>query len=280
MASCDKKVSTTSNRTAHESREHWRGEIPLLRARRGVTLCRAQGAILRVKAEVQTFLKLIATLWKQGKISGVSRKNLFIATMSRQENKCMYRRESSLPIPSKYINDVKQTKPIWTILSECQSGSTRFRILNKRPYQDCSWVDGRIKPKHKSHRDQKRFGQKCGYLCPNVFKRKQNSNGIWINPKYKLHARRGNFTICFLTTLKNLTPLFRTSERSWKFQWNQQCATRIRTSRQDTDAKSCSVKSVRSEIARTEPLRNPPPEKFGTASRERQRLLRLSVLLA
>ena len=164
----------------------------------------------------------------------------------------MHRRESSLPIPSKYIDDVKQTKPIWTILSECQSGSTRFRILNKRPYQDCSWVDGRIKPKHKSHRDQKRVGQKCGPLCPNVLKRKRIINVILINPKYKLHARKGKFTIFFLTTLKNLRPLFRTSERSWKFQWNQQCATRIRTSRQDTDAKSCSVKSGRSETRSTE----------------------------
>ena len=44
-----------------------------------------------------------------------------------------------------------------------------------------------------------------------------------------------------------MTPLFRTPERSWQFLWNQQChAVRKHTSlRQDTDAKSCNVKSRR-----------------------------------
>ena len=41
--------------------------------------------------------------------------------------------------------------------------------------------------------------------------------------KYKLHARRRQVKIFFLTKLKNLTPLFGTPERSWKFQWHQQC---------------------------------------------------------
>ena len=33
------------------------------------------------------------------------------------------------------------------------------------------------------------------YLCPNVLKRKQNRYEKWLNPEYKLHARRGTFTI-------------------------------------------------------------------------------------
>ena len=45
------------------------------------------------------------------------------------------------------------------------------------------------RPKHNSRRDQKRFVQKCGRLCPNVLKRKQSSNGTLQNPKCKLHAR-------------------------------------------------------------------------------------------
>ena len=55
-----------------------REEYPLLWARRGVTLCSAQETTLgKKKAELQTLLKLIATLWKQGKISGVCRENGF-----------------------------------------------------------------------------------------------------------------------------------------------------------------------------------------------------------
>ena len=45
----------------------------------------------REKAELQTFLRLIATPWKQGKIWGVCLGNAFIATTSRPENICMYR---------------------------------------------------------------------------------------------------------------------------------------------------------------------------------------------
>ena len=44
-----------------------------------------------------------------------------------------------------------------------------------------------------------------------------------MNPKHKLHARRGKITTFFLTQLKTLTALFRTPDRSVKSQGKQQC---------------------------------------------------------
>ena len=67
--------------------------LPLL-AWRGVTLCKN-------KAELQTLLQLIVTLWKLLKISAVCLVTLFIS------------KESSFPLPSKYIDVARQTKPIW-----------------------------------------------------------------------------------------------------------------------------------------------------------------------
>ena len=85
---------------------------------------------------------------------------------------------------------------------------------------------------------------KCGHLCPNVLNRKQSSNGTSINPKFKLHAKRGKITIFFLTKLKNLTPPFWTPESSWKFQWNQQChLLQENASAKSQKAQSCSAKS-------------------------------------
>ena len=73
--------------------------------------------------------------------------------MSCPENMCMHRKkESPFPFPSKYIEVARQTNTklnileensiddLWNIdgrrtLSESWSGSTRFRILNKRPAQ-------------------------------------------------------------------------------------------------------------------------------------------------
>ena len=50
-------------------------------------------------------------------------------------------------------------------LSESLTGSTRIRILNKRPLQVESWMDGRLTETN-SYRNQKRFGQNCGPQCP------------------------------------------------------------------------------------------------------------------
>ena len=48
--------------------------------------------LCKKKAELQAVLKLIATLWKQGEISGECLENSFIATMSCPENNCTYRK--------------------------------------------------------------------------------------------------------------------------------------------------------------------------------------------
>ena len=70
-------------------------------------------------------------------------------------------------------------------LNEQWRGSTRFLILNKRPTQVYSCVDGRQTKNTKSHRGQKRFGQKCGHPCPNVLKRRQ-----WDVEKPNIAARQ------------------------------------------------------------------------------------------
>ena len=59
-------------------------EYPLLWTTRELTLCKK-------KALLRTFLKVVATLWKQGKISVVGLENVFIATRSCPENSCRYR---------------------------------------------------------------------------------------------------------------------------------------------------------------------------------------------
>ena len=89
----DKKV--THNVTPHatrESRASTRRQYPLLWARRSATLCSAQGVTLcRKKVEFQIFLKLIATLWKPGKVSGVCPENLLTATTLCPANSGTYR---------------------------------------------------------------------------------------------------------------------------------------------------------------------------------------------
>ena len=101
-------------------------------------------------------------------------------------------KELSFPILITDIDVMRQTKTNLDNLEESSvnlpesgSGPTRFCILNKRPHQGYSWwrVD---RPKYKSHRDQKRFGQRGGHLCPNVLKRKQGSN--WTLIKLKIQA--------------------------------------------------------------------------------------------
>ena len=86
--------------------------------------------------------------------------------------------------------------------------------------------------KLKSHRDQKRFGQKCGHLCPNLLifelkiqstKKVKRQMDIGNPKKRKLHVMGGRYTIFLPTTMRNLTPSFRTPERSWTFKRSQRC---------------------------------------------------------
>ena len=84
--------------------------------------------------------------------------------------------ELSFQIPLTYIDVLRRSKTnldnseesianeLWNIeekqfLSKSWSGSTRLRSIKKRPRQGCSSVAGRFT---KSHRDKKRFGQRCG----------------------------------------------------------------------------------------------------------------------
>ena len=63
-----------------------------------MTLRRAKGIILcKKKADLQTFLKLIATIEKEGKLSGVCGISPLFP-----ENNLYVSKESSFPIPSKY----------------------------------------------------------------------------------------------------------------------------------------------------------------------------------
>ena len=68
--------------------------------RKGVTLSKK-------KAELQTFLKLIATLWKQGLISGVCLRSLVIGTRRAQRTIVCTEREI---IPNSFIDVVRQTE--------------------------------------------------------------------------------------------------------------------------------------------------------------------------
>ena len=81
---------TASNLTPPKSRElpRRRTTLTLGEARSDLfAACRAQGVTLcKEKAELQTFLKLIATLLKQWKISGVCLENLVITTTSWSES--------------------------------------------------------------------------------------------------------------------------------------------------------------------------------------------------
>ena len=97
---------------------------------------------------------------------GVCQEDFLNGTKSCPENNFIYRKSPLFPIPSKYIDVVRRSTNnldnseersdgvlIGTNFTpERWSGSTRFRILNKRPVQCYSWVDGRS-IKSKSHRD-------------------------------------------------------------------------------------------------------------------------------
>ena len=65
----------------------------------------ARGDSLQEGAELGHFLKLIETLWKQGKISGFIYRH---HAMSR-EQLCVPK-ETSFPLPSKYIDVVRKAK--------------------------------------------------------------------------------------------------------------------------------------------------------------------------
>ena len=132
MVPSDRKV--THNVKRYATRESWRR----------VTLCKGARDNSLQEGEVADRGAMEAGSFPE---SGLE--TLFIATMSCPENSVYVPKESSFPIPSKYIDFVRETKTNnldnleESSNSESWSRSQRFRIMNKRPLQGYSQVDGR-----------------------------------------------------------------------------------------------------------------------------------------
>ena len=121
--------------------------------RKGVTLCKKQTELRTSEADLEA-VEAREDCWS---ISGE-----FIYRHHVRPREHLYLpKESSFPILFEYTDVVRQTKTnldnleessidgLWhiggnRILSENWSGSTRFRILNKRPHQGSSRVDDRL----------------------------------------------------------------------------------------------------------------------------------------
>ena len=106
------------------------------------------------------------------------------------------------------------------ILFDSWSGSTRFRIPNKPPLQCYSWVDGRL-TKAQVTSSAETIWPEVRSSMSQCAQTKAKQQWDFKNPKYKLHVTRGKFTIFHPTIWNDLTPLFRTPERRWRFGWNQ-----------------------------------------------------------
>ena len=81
-------------------------------------------ALCKKKAEMQTFLKLIATLWKKGRFLDFSPGALNYREHVVPGEHVYVSKESSSPIPSKYIDVVMQPKADLGNLEENVSGVT------------------------------------------------------------------------------------------------------------------------------------------------------------
>ena len=159
----------------------------LSEARRDPLQCAKDDSLQQEFAVAVFFLKLIATQRKRGNMSGVRLVNLFIATMSCPENGRMYRQSQHSQSRWKLTSWDKH-KPIRTNLERAVTlKETAFSLkVGSDPRDSASWTSVHHKvyswwmadrPKHKSHRDQKRFFLKCGHWCPSAFKRNRSSNG-------------------------------------------------------------------------------------------------------
>ena len=104
-------------------------------------------------------------------------------------------KESSFPIPSKYIVVARQTSTSLDnleensvdelrnidgnrILSESWSGSTRFRILNKRPPQGYSWVGGRLTKTQVTSRPETNWPEVRSSLSKTVQKKAKQQRDV------------------------------------------------------------------------------------------------------
>ena len=122
-----------------------------------MTLCRAQEVTLcKKRAELQTLLTLITTLWKQRKISGVCLVNSLFATRSCPESTCMYRKSHHSQFRQ---NILDKQQPIWTVRKRALSmihGTSmgknfcKLERIHEIPHpeqastQGFLWVDSRL----------------------------------------------------------------------------------------------------------------------------------------
>ena len=157
-------------------------------------------------------------------------------------------KESSFSMSLNYFDIVSQTKTIldtlegsriddpWNIdgnrvLSDSWSRSSIFRVLNKRPLRGDSSVHVRLTNISSHIETRNDLARSVVIIFPNVLRRKQATMGDG-NPRTQAARQMRKNTIFFQTTSKSLTPLFRTPERSWRFQWDTLChALRKRASR-------------------------------------------------
>ena len=70
-------------------------------------------------------------------------------------------------------------------------GPTRFRILNKRPHQGYSWVDGRLTKTPVTSRPQAIWPDVWLSVPKCAQNKARATNGTLTDSKFKVHARRG-----------------------------------------------------------------------------------------
>ena len=136
-------------------------------------------------------------------------------------------KEPSFPIASKYIDVVRQTKPIWTLWKRTASilfwniGGIWKSQIQHHPKVIHGWMANSRKTQVTS---------RPGTIWPDVWssvskcaQKKAKQHCDIGKQKIDLHVRRRNFTMFLPTTLNNLRPFFRTPRIFGDFQWNQQC---------------------------------------------------------
>ena len=213
-----------------------------------MTLCRAQGISLQQEGGVAHFFEADRDpVEEREDIWGLS--GNFYLSPRCPVNKCVcVPKKSSFPISSKYIDIVRQ-KPIKTI-SESSIGFTIFRILNMRPHQGYSWVDGRL-DQNKSHIETRNNLARSVVIHVQMCSKERKAE-MGHCKKNKIQAARQKSKIHdilpdgveeFNTTIQNARkPLEIQVEPAMSRVKRKRIVTR-----QDTDAESCSVKSGRRE---------------------------------
>ena len=148
-------------------------------------------------------------------------------------------KESSFPVPSKDLDVVRpketnldsvkenSTDDVWNIdghriLSERPSVSTRFRILNKRPPQGCSWVDGRLTKTKVTSRPGTISLEVWSSVSKCAQKKAKRQCGI-DKPYFQAARQKMKIHDILLHEVEEVDAIIRKPQRLWTFQWTQQC---------------------------------------------------------